>query len=1075
MGFRRYTTALATFAALCFLPAFAAAQNATFSGRVTSAAGQPLGGASVGINELGVGGVADAEGRYNFTVDVSGRTGRSVALVARYIGYKPKRMNITLTATRSEQNFTLDRDVLNLEEVIVTGTSEATSQKKATFAVGVVDNSQLKEVPSSSPLSALQGKIPGLSVVTTSGQPGSASSIRLRAATSLTGRQDPLIIIDGTISRLSLADINSEDIERVEVIKGAAASSLYGSDAANGVVQIFTKRGASLAEGQTSFTARTEYGQNSLPKVIEGNMSHNYRVMCGATACTGQQAGTNAVTGFDVSSGGRTSDGDLIADNRYPVYYDQLRKVFRSAEFMTNYVSVGQRRGNTNFNGSFQNTKDAGVLRLKDGFSRQNFRLNVDQALTDNIDLGMGAFYGRSTSDQGEDNGIFFGLRFLEPNINLEEIATCTTCPYAGQYNPVIRQPPLSTNVVNPLYVLSQRDVSNERDRFNGTFRASYRPLEWLTGEASVGYDEANQNYRFLTPLNFTSSGGIAGPGFLRHRSDADRNYNTNLSLTANRSFWDEKVRNTTKAAFLYEAQTNSFVRVDANGLTIGQVPEFGATKQSPSTPVIPDSRTETIRAKNYFLISTFDIKDRYILDGLVRQDQSSLFGANERTAIYHRLSAAWRVTEDFSMRGIDEFKLRASLGTAGLRPPFTAQYEVYSISGGLPKPLTLGNENLKPAYSRETEYGFNMNFLTNYSLEYSFSQKKTTDQIMRVPLSAAAGGYQTQWQNAGTLEGNTHEMALGAVLLSQKDYFWRVNVTGDQTRQKITDLKVGSFLIGPFDGSNNAQMFRIAKGQPFGVIYGDRFIKTAEQLAATIASGALTGTTADYVKNSEGFYVRTAQHQTINEVPLKSFVCTSAVASPCTARTSVVQIGDVNPNFTAGFNTTAQWKGVGLNGTVSWISGGDIYNYTRQWPFNELRDAVIDQSGKPDPGVCPALAVDPNCPYKTGRKPTTYYSTFYNNFNPNDFFVEKGSYVRLRELALNYNLPAAWAARIPAANFRTARIGIVGRNLWTSTEYSGYDPDVTAPTNGNPFAYRVDYFTYPAYRTFTAMLELGF
>lgn len=1076
MGFRRHTTALATLAALCILPAAATAQNATFSGRVTSEAGQPLGGASVGINELGVGGIADAEGRYTFTVDVSGRAGRTVALTARYIGYKPKRMNVTLTATRSEQNFTLERDVLNLEEVVVTGTSEATSQKKATFAVGVVDATQLKEVPASSPLAALQGKVPGVSVVTTSGQPGSAAAIRLRAATSLTGRQDPLVIVDGTISRLSLADINTEDIERIEVIKGAAASSLYGSDAANGVVQIFTRRGASLAEGQTSFTLRTEYGQNYLPKVLEGNMSHNYRVMCGATPCTSQQASTTAVTDFDVSSGGRTSDSDLIADNRYPVYFDQLRKVFRTGQFMTNYVSVGQRRGTTNFNGSFQNTKDAGVLNLLDGYSRQNFRLNVDQALTDNIDLGMGAFYGRSTADQGEDHGIFFGLRFLEPNINLEERATCTTCPYAGQYNPVIRQPPLSTNVSNPLYVLSQRDVKNERDRFNGTFRAAYRPLDWLTGEASIGYDEANQNYRFFTPLAFTNSGGIPGEGFLRHRSDANRNYNTNLSLTANRDFWDDQIRNTTKIAFLYEDQTNSFVRVDANGLTVAQVPEFGAAKQSPSTPVNPDSRTETIRAQNYFLISTFDIKDRYIIDGLIRQDESSLFGADERTAVYHRISGAWRVTEDFAIPGVDELKLRASQGTAGLRPPFSAQYEIYNIAGGLPKPLNLGNRNLKPAYSRENEYGFNLNFLTNYSLEYSYSQKKTTDQIMRVPLSAAAGGYQTQWQNAGTLEGNTHEMALGAVILAERDYFWRVNVTGDQTRQRITDLKVGAFLIGPFDGSNNAQMFRIAKGQPFGVIYGERFIRTDDQLAATIASGALTGAATDYVKNEEGFFVRASQHQTINEVPLKAFTCTATNTSgACTARTSVVQIGDVNPNFTAGFNTTAQWKGVSMNATVSWISGGDIYNYTRQWPFNELRDAVIDQSGKPDPGVCPALSVDPKCPYKTGRKPTTYYSTFYNNFNPNDYFVEKGSYVRLRELALSYNLPSAWAARIPAANFRTARIGIVGRNLWTNTDYSGYDPDVTAPTSGNPFAYRVDYFTYPAYRTFTAMLELGF
>jgi hypothetical protein len=188
-----------------------------------------------------------------------------------------------------------------------------------------------------------------------------------------------------------------------------------------------------------------------------------------------------------------------------------------------------------------------------------------------------------------------------------------------------------------------------------------------------------------------------------------------------------------------------------------------------------------------------------------------------------------------------------------------------------------------------------------------------------------------------------------------------------------------------------------------------------------------------------------------------------------------VVQIGDVNPDFTMGFNTNFSWRAFSTNATVTWVKGGNIYNYTRQWPFNELRDAVIDQSGKPDPGLCPSLATNPTCPYATGRKSTQYYSAFYNNFDPNDYFVESGTYLRLRELAVNVQLPVTLVERIPAANFHSARLGIVGRNLWTKTNYSGYDPDVTGPGGGNPFAYRVDYFTYPAYRTFTAMLEFGF
>lgn len=1027
----------------------ARAQNIVFSGRVAGGSGQPLPGASVGIPDIGAGGIAGDDGRYTFTVDQGRIRGRQVRLVARFIGYKPQTVIFPSVTGNVARDFTLDRDVLNLEQVVVTGVSEATSQRKTPFAVSVIDNSQLRDVPSvGSPVQALQGKVAGASLQTTSGQPGTAPAIRLRSATSLTGRQDPLIIIDGTITRLSLADVNSEDIERVEVIKGAAASSLYGSDAANGVVQIFTKRGANLAEGATSITIRTELGQSRLPNLIPTNMHHNYRL-------TSAGEFVRASNGVD-----RVTEPDRIADNPYPVTFDQYGKVFRPGNFMTNYVSVGQRRGRTNFNGSFQNTKDAGVLALLNGFSRQNFRLNVDHGLAENFDIGMGAFYARSTADNGEDTGIFFGMRFLEPNVKLDSMVN-------GQYNAKIKQPPLSGNVTNPLYVLQQRDVKNSRDRFTGTFRSSFRPLSWLTFEGNVGYDQASNVYKFFTPVGYSNSSGVTSRGGLTQQDSSNRSYNA--SLTGATNFTWRAVRNTTKAAFLYEDQTNSMVSVAASALTVGRVPEFSAADLDQS--ITPGSLTETIRARNVFLVSTFDIRDRYVLDGLVRRDESSLFGSEQRSQLYHRLSGAYRVSEDLRLPGIQELKLRVSNGTAGLRPPFSAQYEAYTLQGGAPAPVVLGNPNLKPAYSRETEYGLDVNFLTNFNFEYTYSRKRTTDEIIKVPLSAAAG-YLQQWQNAGTLSGHSHEGALGIVLLSKADYFWRVHLTADRTRQRIEDLSVGAFLIGPSETTSNTQIFRIAKGEPLGVIYGSRWIRTEAQLLETIRTGRLTGTVADYTKNEEGFYVRTSQYHTINEVPLKAFSCADA---DCATNRSVVQIGDVNPDFNFGLNSTAQWRGFNLNGTLTWTKGGNIYNYTRQWPFNELRDAVIDQSGKPSPGTCPALAADPTCPYKTGRKPSTYYSAFYNNFDPSDYFVENGTYVRLRELSVNYELPVRLVERVPGAAFRTARIGLVGRNLWTSTKYSGYDPDVTGPGGGNPFAYRVDYFTYPAYRTFTGMIELGF
>ena len=347
-GWRR-AVAAGTFAVALFAGA-ASAQNAVFAGTVTSS-GQALGGASVGIPELGVGAVTSLDGKYNFTVDVAGRRGRTVTVMVKAIGYKPKTMAVTLAPGRTDKDFALDRDVLNLEQVVVTGVSDATSTRKLGFSVGVVDADALKEAPATSPLAGLAGKVAGAEVsVGASAQPGSEPSIRLRAATSLTGRQDPLVIVDGTITRLGLADVNSEDIERVEVIKGAAASSLYGSDAANGVVQIFTRRGANLAEGQRMVNLRNEIGSSYIPKFLARNNAHEYEL---------DASGAFALD----ANGNRIPKADRIADNAYPVYFDQMGAVFRHSQTMTNYLSIGERRGPTNFAASFENQKETGVER----------------------------------------------------------------------------------------------------------------------------------------------------------------------------------------------------------------------------------------------------------------------------------------------------------------------------------------------------------------------------------------------------------------------------------------------------------------------------------------------------------------------------------------------------------------------------------------------------------------------------------------------------------------------------------------------------------------------------------------
>src|SRR5581483_5508930 len=233
-----------------------------------------------------------------------------------------------------------------------------------------------------------------------------------------------------------------------------------------------------------------------------------------------------------------------------------------------------------------------------------------------------------------------------------------------------------------------------------------------------------------------------------------------------------------------------------------------------------------------------------------------------------------------------------------------------------------------------------------------------------------------------------------------------------------------------------------------FGIIYGSKWIRTKEQLATTIAGKALGGTVNDYTLNEEGYYVATSAYHTVNEKPLTYADSTG---------NTLFAIGDVNPDFSLSLSSAFQYKSFSINGVLSWNKGGKIYNYARQWPFNEERDPVYDQRSKP----------------QAERKPAPYYQTFYNNFDPSDYFVEDGSYVKVRELSLYYQLPRAFAQGLRVGDFQTARIGLVGRNLLTISDYKGFDPDVSGPGGGNPFAYRVDYFTYPNYRTVTFVLDL--
>ena len=1079
--------------ALCFAASGEAqAQSAVITGRVSGRQGEALAGAIVVIDEFGLAVATTTTGSYTLAVPAERTKGQSVSLRARYIGYAPTVKQITLTPGTQQQDFQLRFDPMQLEAVVVTGVAEATERKNLTFAVGSVDASQLNEAPAVTALGAIEGKVAGVRVMQGSGAPGSELGIRLRGATAITSASScttqpcpstmvpgPLVVVDGTITHYSLADISPQDIERVEIVKGAAASSLYGSNAADGVIQIFTKRGARLPDGKLSVTVRNEYGQSFRPKLIPITHAHPYLT---ADSAYTDGAGNQVQKGDFIGSTGiligptgvPILKGDQIADVPYsayphPVNFDVQRDLLTNGAFYTNYISIGQRKGNTNFNVSFENTKQEGVMIQLKGYARQNFRVNLDQALTPRLDLSAGGFFGNSNNDQTAEGpgSPFFTTLFLEPYVNLFAPNPDGT-PYAAY---ITHQQP---NAQNPLYNLANERITTGRARFSGYAKGTYRLTDWLSAEGHYNYDYEASNYQDLRPKGYLAANGSVTDGFLVRTDSGGREFNTGATLTSIRSFklGGLEVRNTTKAAYEYEDQTANNFTLNANKFLVVAAPEFTAVDFSGLTP---GSSNETIRSKNYYVVSSFNIRDRYLVDGLVRWDGSSLFGPESRWQTYYRASGAYRLSQDFHINGIDELKLRGSYGTAGLRPAFDAQYETYAVVASLPVKHTLGNTALKPARSGELELGANVDFLSRFSLEYSYSRKETKDEIMAVRLSGATG-YLDQWQNAGTLLGHTHELSLGMILADKPDFSWRVNVAADRTRQKITQLNTTPFLVGPggYGGSNDVtQDFRIAPGETFGVLYGTKIVRSLADLndskAAQTYPGGPTAYDTLFTINEDGFVVRKDAYHTLNE----RFFTYEKYNPADSTITKIVKIGDVNPDFNASFTTNLQWKHFSAYALVDWVKGGNIYNGTRQWAFGTaVVDRIYDQSSKP--AVDCTSTTDPtHCPYSTGKKPTGYYTQLYNSINPIDLFVENGTYVKVKEINVSYTFSRDQVQRL-GFGINSLRVGVIGRNLFTFTKYSGYDPEVAGLT-GDPFSFRWDGFSYPNFRTFTGFMEINF
>lgn len=1011
----------------------ASAQTRTVKGQIKDRTGSPIPFASIIEVNTKNGTSADANGNFSITIGQNGKLSISAT------GFQTQ--TVTPASNTIEVSLVSDQQVM--DEIIVSGVAGATERKKMTVSVTKINADRLNVVPATSAAGALSGKVAGVKLSSPSGSPGGNLDLLLRGDNNLNVGSGPLILVDGVILTGSLSDINVDDVESIEVVKGAAASSLYGSRAGNGVISITTKRGNRLSVGATTITLRNEVGFQNLQHYINLSESHAYTLASDWQSYMGKFTKYQGVNypadypgGFYPGlSGSRTLDADHYMDNPFAVNIDQQKEFFNTGMNYTNYVGIATRSNKTNLYASFENNSQEGIIQYTNGYKRQNFRLNMDNNITPWLKLSTSnLFINTKTQYPGDGGGIFFNIVLAEPDNNLK-LPNPDGQPYLIRHNPF-------SNEKNPLYSVWKNQRTDFSRRWIGNYTANVKFTKWMNLDLTHTIEIENYRYTNYSPYDtwIVANGGTApewgmsySEGSLYKYSYESNTQNTQATLNLNHRFRNLAMAG--KLSYLFESRHTEDFDVNASQFSYPNIPDFN--NFVPTNPHSYSSGIENVRARNYFAILSLDYKSKLLLDGMGRYDGSSLFGSEQRWHPYYRVSGAYRISQDVTIKGIDELKVRAAYGTAGIRPGYDWQYRYYSVVNGVATAEQQGNTKLKPSNTAELEFGLNVEFLHKFYFEGTYAKSKTTDAFLEVPLIPFLNdGYNRQWRNAASLESKTIELTLGANWLKNEKFSWNTNIVFSKVNQKITHLDVSPYLSGPDD------LFYIKEGEVYGAIYGYDWVKNLDQMAKQLPAGK---SISDYEVNSDGYVVPAGSQGTINEKPIKLLDENGNLA--------FVKIGDGNPNFNMGVSNTLSFKGFQIYVLVDIKDGGDVYNRKSQWLTRDNRNGIEDMASVPN-----------------GQKKTLdYYQGFYDVNTNNSYWVENAGYLKLREASIGYTFSKKGLNAFKGVvKGITARV--IGRNLFTITDYSGYDPEVgtiRSPYDGTG--------TYPNFRNIAFSLSLEF
>ncbi len=972
----------------------------TIKGRVKDDLGEGLPGVSIVLKGTQLGTTTDTKGDFSLNIPSENT---NTTLIFSYVGFSSVERSL---GSESVLSVILTPEDRSLNEVVVVGYG-VVRKSDLTGAVSQVKSKEINAFPAANPLQALSGRAAGVQVTQNSGAPGGGVSVRIRGTNSIQGSNEPLYVVDGfPTSGSNPTILNNIDIESVEILKDASATAIYGSRGANGVVIITTKQGK---VGKTKIDVETSYSSQVLRKKLDLMNGKEYAQFYN------MQAKNDKLKPFFTEE----------QVNNFGDGYDWQNLVFNRAPIKSTSVSVNGGNEKTLFSISGSYYGQDGIVKGSD-YNRFSLKTNFKHSVNEKIHFTLTNTLSRLLTDRRDSGGGARGNSMISAAIS----APPTLTPYNedGSYRVLaIAYPFVATDLINPLNYINEQSTAIKANRILSNAAFIYNPIPEITIKIAGGIENSDDRTDTYTSRNFINSPGNASVSTSQFMSLLNEN-----TISYNKVF-AQKHSVSAVAGFTYQDFVTTFLSGSGNGF-LSDITETSGLN-SAITPGIPSSGYAKSVLLSYLARINYVYNDKYLFTASMRRDGSSRYSKGNKWGYFPSGAFAWRVSNENFLKNnpfISELKLRTSWGLTGsqaISPYATlnqlsagrtifddALYTTFSPGTRLPG-------NLKWETTEQKDLGIDIGLFKNRILISADYYIKNTRDLLNTVVLPSSLGFTSTIQNVGEVQNKGFEFGVDSKVFTGS-FKWDLNANISFNRNKVVKLYGEGDILG---GNVNVVVINDAsnilrEGQPIGRFWG------------YIENG--------YTEDGKLKFVDLDNNGTINQ-------------------NDKTYIGNPNPDFIYGINSSMSYKGFDLSLFIQGVQGNDLLNVssivnTIDYGFGlNMPKEVLYNHWTPD---------------NTNAK----YPIITRNANArmSNRFVEDGSYLRLRNIQLAYNLPLdKWNVKW----MRSTQLYASAQNLLTLTKYSWWDPEVNSRGGDNSISQGIDHNGYPTYKSWTIGLRVGF